>query len=217
MAHKPICKRRASYFGQAAKAGDMQAANELGLMYYQGNGVEQNAEEAIKHIRKAADSGLAQAQYNLGLLVCQRPRRREGHLSTAGDWFQKAARPGVAGSRSRLRVAGLRGRRRHSQGCRDRRPVAAGRCQCRQRRRPVDLRPRAGLRARHDQGSRVEAAKFYLLAKQAGKSDPDLDVMLQNLSSPQMGDAERRARVFSEELKQKRLNPSSGGKSDAAS
>jgi hypothetical protein len=62
---------------------------------------------------------------------------------------------------------------------------------------------------------RVEAAKFYLLAKQAGKSDPDLDVMMQNLSSPQMGDAERRARVFAEELKQKRLNPS-GGKSDAA-
>jgi hypothetical protein len=39
--------------------------------------------------------------------------------------------------------------------------------------------------------------------------------MMQNLSSPQMGDAERRARIFTEELKQKRLNPS-GGKSDAA-
>ena len=63
---------------------------------------------------------------------------------------------------------------------------------------------------------RVEAAKFYLLAKQAGKSDADLDVMLQNLSSPQAGDAERRARIFTEQLKQKRLNPSDG-KSDAAS
>jgi hypothetical protein len=34
---------------------------------------------------------------------------------------------------------------------------------------------------------RVEAAKFYLLAKQAGKSDPDLEVMMQNLSSPMNG------------------------------
>jgi TPR repeat protein len=89
MALPPIRQKARDYFAQATKAGNMQAANELGLIYYQGNGVEQNAEEAVTHIRKAAEAGLAQAQYNLGLLYAN------GHgvdkdVSTAGDWYQKA-------------------------------------------------------------------------------------------------------------------------------
>jgi hypothetical protein len=48
---------------------DDQAQNNLGLIYWQGQqGVLQNYAEAVKLFRKAADQGVAQAQYNLGLM-----------------------------------------------------------------------------------------------------------------------------------------------------
>ena len=60
------------------------------------------------------------------------------------------------------------------------------------------------------QNAMIEAGKYYTLARQAGRTDADLDVMMSNLSSPQKGDAERRARVFAEDLKNKRLNAADG-------
>ena len=42
------------------------AQNELGECYFTGRGVKQDMAEAVKYYRKAADQGLAEAQYNLG-------------------------------------------------------------------------------------------------------------------------------------------------------
>ena len=47
---------------KAAEQGDARAQTELGLCYYEGNGVAQNKEEAVRWYRKAAEQGFAAAQ-----------------------------------------------------------------------------------------------------------------------------------------------------------
>ena len=51
-----------------AESGDVQAANTLGEMYAGGREGRRDYGEAVKWYRKAADNGLAKAQYNLGVL-----------------------------------------------------------------------------------------------------------------------------------------------------
>jgi TPR repeat protein len=208
---KPDPVKAREWLAKAAKAGNMQASNELGLIYYQGLGVEADAETAAKYISAAADSGLAQAQYNLGLLYVN------GHgvnkdMLTAGQWFQKAAVQGLpeaALDYGLMVYGGDAGIRRDYKIGAQWLMVAA-----REGNAEAQLFIARILAAgRGMEKNRVEAAKFYLLAKQAGKSDADLDVMISNLSSPQLADAERQARIFQESLKRKRLN-ATGGKTD---
>ena len=52
-----------------AEAGDAEAQNNLGLMYFNGRGVAQDDAEAVAWYRRAAEQGFANAQYNLGALV----------------------------------------------------------------------------------------------------------------------------------------------------
>jgi TPR repeat protein len=62
-----------------AEQGDPAAQYDLGIMYFVGQGVAQNATEAANWFRKAAEQGDLNAQYNLGALydhgygVAQRP------------------------------------------------------------------------------------------------------------------------------------------------
>src|SRR2546428_1690306 len=51
-----------------AEKGDAQAQFDLGWMYDEGNGIEQDSSEATKWYRKAAERGLAMAQLNLGAM-----------------------------------------------------------------------------------------------------------------------------------------------------
>ena len=51
----------------AAEQGDAEAHCNLGLMYENGQGI-QDCIEAAKWYRKAAEQGLAEAQYNLGFM-----------------------------------------------------------------------------------------------------------------------------------------------------
>jgi len=196
------------WFTKAAAAGHMQASNELGLMYYQGNGVSVSPAEAVKHIRKAADAGLAQAQYNLGLLYVN------GHgvdidLTTASIWFQKAAVQGLpeaALDYGLMVYGGDAGIRKDYKIGAQWLLVAANAGNAKAQLFIARILA-AGRGMKKD---RIEAGKYYTLAKQAGQSDPDLDVMMSKLTSPQLGDAERRARVFAEDLKNQRLNATKG-------
>ena len=52
---------------QAAGQGYAKAQFNLGLMYYNGQGVRQDYTQAVQWYRKAAEQGLADAQYNLGV------------------------------------------------------------------------------------------------------------------------------------------------------
>ena len=51
-----------------AEQGDADAQANLGLMYYNGEGVPQDYAEAVRWFRLAAEQGDADAQYNLGVM-----------------------------------------------------------------------------------------------------------------------------------------------------
>ena len=51
-----------------AEQGDASAQFNLGLMYYDGEGVPQNYKTAVKWYSLAAEQGYADAQFNLGLM-----------------------------------------------------------------------------------------------------------------------------------------------------
>ena len=56
------------YWKNLSKTGDAEAQNNLGLMYYGGNGTEKDEELALKYFQLAAEQGHADAQENLRLL-----------------------------------------------------------------------------------------------------------------------------------------------------
>ena len=51
-----------------AEQGYAEAQNNLGMMYYFGDGVPQDYQEAVKWYRKAAEQELAKAQFTLGAM-----------------------------------------------------------------------------------------------------------------------------------------------------
>ena len=74
---------------QLAEQGVAEAQNNLGAMYYSGQGVRQDDAEALRWYRKAAEQGVAEAQYNLGLMYAN------GHgvhqdFDLSKEWFGKA-------------------------------------------------------------------------------------------------------------------------------
>ena len=54
-------------FRLAAEQGDAEAQNELGDMYYYGDGVPLDYNEAVKWFRLSAEKGDAYGQFSLGL------------------------------------------------------------------------------------------------------------------------------------------------------
>ena len=56
---------------KTATQGNADAQCNLGLMYYNGEGVPQNKAEAIRWYRLSAKQGLVQAQNNLGLMYSE--------------------------------------------------------------------------------------------------------------------------------------------------
>lgn len=97
----------ATHWGRAAEFGDVEAARNLGHLYRQGLGVEQDAALALAWYQVAADAGLSSAQYNLGMLYLN------GGNNVAKDrlagllWLNRAAAGGIEPARKELeRLAG---------------------------------------------------------------------------------------------------------------
>jgi len=65
-------------FKTLAEQGNTKAQFNLGVMYYQGQGVPKDYKEAARWFRKAAEQGNADAQFNLGLMYYKRPRSPKG-------------------------------------------------------------------------------------------------------------------------------------------
>ncbi|OAD23040.1 Sel1 domain protein repeat-containing protein [Candidatus Thiomargarita nelsonii] len=63
-----LLTKTSKWVRQAAKQGDREAQNTLGLMYSKGEGVKQNLRLAKKWFKKAATLGHVQAQSNLEAL-----------------------------------------------------------------------------------------------------------------------------------------------------
>ena len=78
------------WFSKAAAQGSKEACDFLGILEYEGRGVAEDAQAAMAHWRTAADAGIADAQFRLGMALA----RRSGSMHEAVDWLVKAARPG---------------------------------------------------------------------------------------------------------------------------
>ena len=78
----------------ALTSGDPRAAIALGEMYDKGEGVAASPAKACSYFQKAADAGLAEGDYRVGL--CYRDGALQGGGAAAVDWLQRAAAGGYA-------------------------------------------------------------------------------------------------------------------------
>jgi len=84
-----------------AQQGDAIAQNNLGVMYYYGQGVRHYYTEALKWLRRAAEQGLPAAQFNLGLMYANGQGVPQDYAE-AVKWYQKAAQQGYAEAQSNI-------------------------------------------------------------------------------------------------------------------
>ena len=89
--------RAFEYFRKAAELGDAAAHNKLGCMYFKGEGVEKDEENAIHHYEKAAIGGHPKARHNLGAV-----EGSNGNTERAAKHFIIAAKLGFDESMKKL-------------------------------------------------------------------------------------------------------------------
>jgi TPR repeat protein len=85
------------YWTKAAKLEDIDAHNQLGVMYWEGGVVEKDEEKAVYHYEKAAIGGHPIARYNLGCY-----EGRSGNIERAVKHFVIAANLGDEDSMKEL-------------------------------------------------------------------------------------------------------------------
>ena len=81
---------------QKAQSGDAESQKNLGDCYFNGDGVEQSFEEAVKWYEKAAEQGLAEAQINLAEAYFFGGCGLEENKEKACECIMKAAEQGDA-------------------------------------------------------------------------------------------------------------------------
>jgi len=87
---------------ERAEAGDAEAQNSLGWMYYKGEEVPEDDVEAAKWFRKAGEQGYASSQNSLGAMYS----KGEGvpqDFAEAMEWYRKAAEQGNADAKEWLK------------------------------------------------------------------------------------------------------------------
>lgn len=103
----------------AAEGGLAAAQHNWGVFHLHGRGVESNQVLAEKWLRKAADQGLAEAQFKLSVLGTSKGTMP---LTETAEWLDKAARKGHFEAAYQLGVLHLRG----IEGKPD--PISAAKC-----------------------------------------------------------------------------------------
>jgi TPR repeat protein len=76
-----------------AELGDVEAQYNLGVMFDEGAGVEQDLSAAATWFRKAAEQGFVDAQTNLGIMYYHGQGVRRD-VAEAAHWFHMAASQG---------------------------------------------------------------------------------------------------------------------------
>jgi len=76
--------------GAEAAAGNAEAQFYFGEMYYRGNGVEIDLDEAMRWYRVSAEQGEAKAQNDLGLIYFEGNGVPQDYAEAA-RWFRRAA------------------------------------------------------------------------------------------------------------------------------
>ena len=93
-----------------AMDGNVEAQRALGMMYYNGKGVPQDAAKAMEWFQKAAGQGYAAAQYNLGEMYYNENPFGDQPIDAvvrkdntkAAEWYQKAAEQGFTEAQVKL-------------------------------------------------------------------------------------------------------------------
>jgi TPR repeat protein len=98
---EPDYAAAARYYRMAADLHHAQAANNLGVLYYEGKGVARDYAAAQQLYGQAAEAGYAVAQYNLAVMIGQ---GKAGEPDTAGmiEWLGKSAAQGYARAQAQL-------------------------------------------------------------------------------------------------------------------
>ena len=94
-------KRAAHWYREAALQGVAEAQNNLGWMYYQGEGVTKDFEQALRWYREAALQDDAKASNNLGGMYSL-GEGVEKDFEQALRWYREAALQGVAEAQNNL-------------------------------------------------------------------------------------------------------------------
>ena len=92
-----------------ANQGNRDAQFAMGVLYYEGHGVNKNLDEALAWFRKAADSEHPTAMFNLGVAYWE-GRGLSQNYAQAVDWWERAAESGDVASQYNLGLAYYRGR-----------------------------------------------------------------------------------------------------------
>ncbi|WP_278542021.1 tetratricopeptide repeat protein [Oxalobacter formigenes] len=79
-----------TYFMKPDAQNDPETINLIGYMYQKGQGVKENHQKAFFWYQKAAEAGLAVAQFNVGLMY-QYGKGVSKDMAKAVEWFKKAA------------------------------------------------------------------------------------------------------------------------------
>jgi uncharacterized protein len=87
-----------------AEQGDAIAQLDLGVAYYQGDGVRQNYSEARKWFEKSAQQGVTDAINNMGLLYAGGKGVKQDWRKSL-EWYKRAADAGNASAQYNLGVA----------------------------------------------------------------------------------------------------------------
>lgn len=94
---------------KAAERGDAEAQNNLGFLYWSGEGVPQDFKSAFKWYSKSADQGLAGAKYNLGILYDEGQGVTQDHQK-ATELFLVAGKDGFLPAQCKLAVRYMMGK-----------------------------------------------------------------------------------------------------------
>jgi TPR repeat protein len=86
-----------------AEQGHASAQRNLGIMYFEGNGVIQDYAEALDWTRLAAEQGYASAQHNLGIMYANGDGVIQDYAE-ALDWARLAAEQGNANAQYSLGI-----------------------------------------------------------------------------------------------------------------
>ena len=84
-----------------AEKGNAEAQVNLGMMYYEGDGITKNETESLKWFRKAADQGNADAQHTVGLMY-ESGKGVKQSFDDAFSWYGMAADQGHAKAQEEL-------------------------------------------------------------------------------------------------------------------
>jgi TPR repeat protein len=96
------------WFRQAAASGNADAAEQIGLLYLNGQGVPQDDDQAQTWFLKAAKEGSGDADVELGLLALN-GHGGKGDAVQAMDWFRRGAAAGAANGEEQIAFLYLRG------------------------------------------------------------------------------------------------------------